>query len=154
MNELTKFRNRYAEQMEKRKEWLEEERFNMEEIEEMVRRIKTEAAPYVAIGDTKVIAVVDEVEASLKDIRNERLKGIPEPEFSNKDLDWLKEKVNNLWDEKLAFGQRRGKWEMLKKRVETALQNVQDMPVPVKPKQAAATTTTIAKDDLDLDLGL
>ena len=100
---------RHVHQMGLRKEWLAEERAQLDKVEECMREMKALAAPFIAVGDRLVIGIVESLEAQEKVLVADRLKGIAEPDASGQPLEWLRASVQELWDEKIEFGHRRPK---------------------------------------------
>ena len=152
--QLTKYRQRYVLQRAQRNEWLAEERNNMQVIEDGMREIKICAAPYIAVGDVKVVGIVDELEDGIKKLKEERLKGIPEPEITDKQFEWFYERCDALWKEKLSFGYRRKQWERVIKSVESQLDEVRNMPPPTRQPAVAAAAAVPPTSELSLDLDM
>ena len=154
--ERARLTRRYHHQMEARRAFLEEERERCDSVEDGMRELKLLSGPYIAVGDTTVVAIVERLEHEAKALREEKLKGIPAPDPAEKDAGWLRASAQELWDEKLQFGQRRPLWEALILRVDTELQRVQDMgpPKAPAPEAAASGSAAGAGGDLDLDLDL
>ena len=149
---------RHVHQMGLRKEWLAEERAQLDKVEECMREMKALAAPFIAVGDRLVIGIVESLEAQEKVLVADRLKGIAEPDASGQPLEWLRASVQELWDEKIEFGHRRPKWDWLIDAAQKELERVQNLPPPQKragaKPDAGAGGGGGGGDSLDLDLDL
>eukprot|EP01062_Namystynia_karyoxenos_P019173 TRINITY_DN17185_c0_g1_i2.p1 TRINITY_DN17185_c0_g1~~TRINITY_DN17185_c0_g1_i2.p1 ORF type:complete len:232 (+),score=60.86 TRINITY_DN17185_c0_g1_i2:583-1278(+) len=154
-----------CQQMAQRKEWLSEERGQLDRVERAMLELKALAAPYIAVGRRDVIEPIELLAEEEGQLRKERLKGIPEPDVSQKDAAWLQRRVDELWEEKLAFGHRRGRWEALIEGCERELSRAQDLGPPDRPAlpeaevlppppAAAAPASAAAAAEADLDDGL
>eukprot|EP01065_Artemidia_motanka_P028908 TRINITY_DN34672_c0_g1_i1.p2 TRINITY_DN34672_c0_g1~~TRINITY_DN34672_c0_g1_i1.p2 ORF type:complete len:200 (+),score=79.40 TRINITY_DN34672_c0_g1_i1:56-601(+) len=158
-DEDEKNRARYLQQMELRRQWLAEERGQLDRVERAMLELKALAAPYIAVGQRDVIEPIERLADEERQLRKERLKGIPEPDVSQKDAAWVKRRVDELWEEKLGFGNRRGRWDTLIAGCERELSRAQDLGPPGRHPQAApraepkpaAPATAVDSVGADLD---
>eukprot|EP00756_Hemistasia_phaeocysticola_P040784 Hpha_TRINITY_DN16882_c1_g1::TRINITY_DN16882_c1_g1_i1::g.150514::m.150514 len=150
--EEEKMRARYAQQMELRKEWLAEERGQLDRVERAMLELKALAAPYVAVGRREVMEPIERLADLERQLRKERLKGIPEREAAGHDCEWVQQRVDELWEEKLAFGARRKRWEELIEGCERELARAQDLAPPEREPSVPARADPPPPASPDIDL--
>eukprot|EP01063_Lacrimia_lanifica_P007880 TRINITY_DN15052_c0_g1_i1.p2 TRINITY_DN15052_c0_g1~~TRINITY_DN15052_c0_g1_i1.p2 ORF type:complete len:156 (+),score=60.72 TRINITY_DN15052_c0_g1_i1:325-792(+) len=146
-----KYEARHAHLMIVRAALLEEERGQDDVVDKALREIKQLSAPFIAGGVAGLVPRIETLNRELKELRMRRVKGIPEESVKAQPLEWLEQRVEQLWEEKVGVSKRRAEWKNLIAKTEAELHRVQSLPPPA-PHNVAKPT--VGGSDLDLDFDI